>query len=257
MKVICISNMKGGVGKTVTAVALARGLHDQGRRVLLCDLDPQCNASFVSGLNVLETETTLFDVFKGEANTTDAIQPLEIGFDIAMCGLKATAADMTFTQLGRERILAEALKPIQDDYDCVICDTSPSLSLLTTAAATAADYLLIPTTADSLSIQGASQLDAYTRSIRKYCNPRLQVLGILVTMYNNRSVLSKSLEGAIQDLSASMETTVFDTRIRRAQALQDAASTQQDLYTTAAKATAIQDYKQLIMEVLNKIEEKG
>ena len=256
MKVLTLSNMKGGTAKTTTSVALANGLHDHGRRVLLIDADPQTNAGFVSGLNVLETETTLFDVFRGKANIEDAIQPLRFGYDIAICGLKATAADVSITRLGREQILVEALKPIQDDYDFVIIDTSPSLGILTTAAATAADYMIIPLTADPLAIQGATQLDAYTRNIRKYTNPDLKILGLLLTLYNGRSTLTKSLEGAIQATAARMGTTVFDSRIRRAQALQDATATQEDIYTAAARSTATEDYRKFVIEVLERIEGK-
>ena len=256
MKTIVLSNMKGGVGKSVSAVGLASGLHNQGKRVLLCDMDPQSNAAFMAGINVLDTETTLFDVFKGDADIEDAIQPVKLAFDVAMCGLQATAADLVFNQMGRERILSEALKPVRNIYDFVICDTSPSLSLLTTASATAADYLIAPLTADPLAIQGAEQLDGFTRNVRKYCNPDLQIMGLLLTMYNGRSTLTRSIEGIIQQTATKMGTTVFNTRIRRAQALQDAVVTQQDFYTAAARSTATADYMEFVTEVLNRIEGK-
>lgn len=261
MKVITLSNMKGGVAKSITSVALANGLHDKGYRVLLCDMDPQSNAAFMSGLDVLEVDLTLFDIFKdsfgGEADIKEAILPVRFGFDVAISGLKATAADMAFAQqMGRELVLKEVLKPIQDNYDFVICDTSPNLGILTTAAAVAADFMIVPMTADPFALSGATQLDAYMRNIRKYYNPDLRVLGILLTMYNNRSTLAKSLEAVIQSTAADMDTEVFNTRIRRAQALQDAASVQQDMYATAAKAKATQDYKEFVAEVLQRIERR-
>ena len=257
MKVICISNMKGGTGRSTTSVALANGLHDQGKRVLLTDMDPQMNAAFMSGVNIMGTQSTLFDVFRGEADMDEAISHLRFGFDLAMCGLQGTAADVTFTGLGRERILLEALETVRDDYDYVICDTSPSLSLLTTAALTAADYMIIPLTADPLAVQGAVQLDAYTKNVRRYCNPNLRVLGVVITMYNGRSTLTKSMEDAIQAAAAQMKTTVFDTRIRRAQALQDATATQQDPFTAAARSTATQDYRLFVSEVMERMEGNG
>ena len=257
MTTIVLCNMKGGTAKTTTSVALANGLHDQGKRVLLADMDPQMNSAFMSGVNIMEAPATLFDVFKGDAKTDEAILPLRLGFDLAMCGLQGTAADMTFTGLGRERILLEALEPVRKKYDYVICDTSPSLSLLTTAAMTAADHMIIPLTADPLAVQGAMQLNAYTQNVRRYCNPNLNALGLLVTMYNGRSTLTKSMEDAIQAAAEQMGTTVFNTRIRRAQALQDATATQEDIYTAAAKATATQDYKAFVSEVLERIEGNG
>ena len=160
MKVITLSNQKGGVAKTSTSNALSAGLYNRGYKVLAVDLDPQCNLSFSCGMDMLNTEKTLFDVFKGNADVTETIIPIKLGFDLLPGGLTLAGADMDFTQTGREYMLSEALEKVSENYDYCIIDTPPTLGVLTVNAMTAADYVIIPTTADIYAMQGFTQLYA-------------------------------------------------------------------------------------------------
>lgn len=251
MKTIVLCNQKGGVGKSTTAATLAAGLYMRGKRILMIDTDPQSNLSFMYGVNLLELPHTLYNVFRGECTLQDAIQPVKIGMDIITGGLELTAADSEFTsRLGRERMLSEALEPVQTVYDFCIIDTNPSLGVLTMTALTAADYAIIPMQADALSLQGAAQLRGFISNVQKYCNPALKVAGILLTMYNPRAVLSRGLEDAIKQAAADMGSIVFDTRIRRTQEVSNAIALQKDIFSNAPESTATLDYEAWIDELL-------
>lgn len=254
MITICFSNQKGGVGKTTTAAATAAGLYNRGKRVLMVDADPQGNLSFANGVDLLNVPNTLYDVFSGAAAITDAIQPVKIGLDIVTGGLQLTAADSQFTQMGRERMLSEALEAVQDQYDYCIVDVGPSLGILSMNAMTAADYIVIPMTADALALQGMIQLSDFIGNVRRYCNPDLQIAGILITMYNERTRLTRALRDTIDKTAEGMNTKVFKSRIRRTQAISDAIAVQADIYEQAPNATATADYSAFIDELLETIE---
>ena len=248
MKLISIANWRGGCGKTTTALALAYGLHGMGKRVLLIDLDPQCNASFSCGIDLTDLPATLYDVFRNESDIKDAIQQVEICLDIITGGLALSNADRTFTDIGRERLLAEALDPVKDEYDYGIIDTAPSVSLPTIMALTASDYLVIPVTTDAFSVQGLVQLRGLIQRVQKYTNQSLKVCGLLLTMYNKRITLAQALETSIQNIADSMGTKIFTTRIRRAQAISDQMALQRSIFSQKSKAA--DDYKDFITELL-------
>lgn len=250
MKTIVLSNKKGGVGKSTTAATLSAGLYMRGKRVLMIDTDPQSNLSFMFGVNLLDLAHTLYDVFRGECTLQDAIQPVKIGLDIVTGGLELTAADAEFIKIGRERMLSEALEPVQGQYDFCIIDTSPALGVLSMNALTAGDYAVIPMQADALSLQGAAQLRGFIDNVRKYCNPTLKVAGILLTMYNPRAVLSRGLEEAIKQAAADMGSIVFNTRIRRTQEVSNSIAMQKDIFSNAPESTATLDYESWIDELL-------
>ena len=119
MQIIAVANQKGGVGKTTTSTVLASGLYSKGHRVLLCDLDPQTNASFMTGVDVLSV-ANLYDVFKGEKTVGETIVPVRLGFDLLPGSLLLAAADSEFTQTGREYMLKEALDSIKEQYDYIV-----------------------------------------------------------------------------------------------------------------------------------------
>ena len=255
MITICFSIQKGGTAKTTSAGATATGLHARGKRVLMVDLDPQSNLSYASGIDLLNLPSTLFDVFSGAAAIQEAIQPVKVpGLDIVTGGLQLAAADSQFTQLGRERMLLEALEDVQDYYDYCIIDTGPALGVLAMNAMTAADYVVIPLTADALALQGVTQLADFIGNVRRYCNSDLQIAGILITIYNKRTRLSQALEDSIDKAAEEMGSKVFSSRIRRSQAIQDAIAVRTDIYEQAPKATATADYSAFIDELLETIE---
>lgn len=251
MQIVTLSNQKGGVAKTTTAYALAAGLHKKGYTVLMVDLDAQSNLSFTVGLDLLGLPgKTLYDVFKGQARTEEAIYPVQTGLDIAVGGLSLSAADMEFNGIGREYLLKKALEPIRGNYDFCIIDTSPVLGVLEMNALSASDKVIIPMFADAYSLQGISQLHGFIMNVQEYTNPKLEIAGLLLTKYTERSVLAKALEDGIQHAADQMKTKVYKTRIRNAAAVGISQLIRNDLFTEAPKATVTEDYKAFVDEFL-------
>ena len=253
MKILTLSNQKGGVAKTSTSNALAAGLYNRNYKVLAVDLDPQCNLSFSCGVDMLNTEKTLFDVFKGNAEVRETIIPLKLGFDLLTGGLTLAGADVDFTQTGREYMLSEALETVSGEYDFCIIDTPPTLGILTVNALTAADYVIVPMTADIYALQGLTQLNALIQNVRRYCNKGLKIAGILLTRYNDRQIISKTLKTNIGQAAERLSTEVFKTYIREGVAVRETQLLQSDLFTDAPKANVTQDYNNFIDELLERM----
>ena len=249
MKTVVFANQKGGVAKTTSAAALAAGLSERGFRVIVADCDPQCNLCLSSGVDMLTVEKTLYDVFKGTATVDDVIVS-GLGFDILPGGLALAAADMDFTQAGREYMLSEALEAISDRYDYAVVDTAPMLGILTTNALTAADGVIVPLTADVYALQGLNQLNGLIRNVRKYCNRGLRIYGLLLTKYNDRQNVSKVLRDQVDGAAAQLETKVYKTTIRESVAVREAQLLRCDFLKEAPNANATIDYKSFVAEFL-------
>lgn len=251
MKTISFCNQKGGVGKTTSALALASGLGKKGFRVLLMDLDPQCNASLASGVDMLSGNSTLYDLFRGDAGVMDVIQKTE-WYDIVTGGLALAAADMEFTQTGREYMLREALEDISSAYDYCIIDTAPSLGIITVNALTASQRVIIPMTPDIFSLQGLSQLNLLIARVKKYSNRGLTTEGLLITLYDTTTNISKTLREQIENAAVTLGTKVFTRPIRKNVAVRESQLMRTDIFTEAPKANAAKDYEVFIDEVLNR-----
>ena len=247
MKIIAITNQKGGVGKTTTATALAAGLQMQGFRTLLVDTDPQGNASDTYGLD--EDRPTVYDVFTGAVTAQEAIQHTAQG-DLLPGDIQMSAADMTFTRQGREFILREALSPIAAQYDYLILDTPPALGVTTINALTAADSLIVPVLADRYSLKGINQLTDTIETVQKYSNPRLRIEGILLTRYNARMILSRDVRFTIEQMAESWNTKVFKTTIRQSVTIPESQTQQESIFHYAPDSTTGQDYAAFIEEFL-------
>jgi len=247
MRTIAFMIQKGGTGKTTSVAALAAGIHGTGKTVLLIDLDPQQNLSFVEGLDVLNIDATLYNAWKGERKIQEAVQPIRTGMDIITGGLALASADFEFSgKAGREQLLKKSLEPIRDRYDYCIVDCPPSLGLLTMAAATAADGVIIPMTCDALALQGLAQLWGFLGDIRTYCNPDLSVLGILLTQYDERTITTKAMEQQIIGAADQIGVRVYDTRIHRSAAIRTAQAAQMDIFEKTSRAA--NDYKAFVRE---------
>lgn len=249
MKVLTLSNQKGGVAKTTTSIAIATGLHNKGMKVLAVDLDPQTNFSFACGVNVMDQDTTLFNVFKGESKIQDAITTTGIGFDLIPGGLMLASADMDFTQTGREYMLKEALKVLEANYDYVVIDTPPTLGILTVNALTASNVVIVPMIADIYSVQGLSQLNKQIQNVQRYCNPELKIGGLLMTKYNDRQNVSKTTKDMIDSVADQLNTRLFKTVIRESVAVRESALMQNDMFKEAPQANATVDYLEFINEL--------
>lgn len=255
MAIITLANQKGGVAKTSTALALASGFSDRGDKVLAIDLDPQGNFSFSCGVELLEVEHTIYDVFKGTASAESAIIPTTLDYDLIPGGLNLAGADMDFTQTGREFMLVETLQSIKQNYDYIIIDTPPTLGILTVNALTASDAVVVPMAADVYSLQGLSQLNGLITNVRRYCNKDLTIAGLLITRFNGRQNLSKALSQQIETSAEQLGTKVFNTRIRESVAIREAQLLHSDIFKEAPKANATLDYNDFIDELIGGLED--
>ena len=249
MKIITVTNQKGGAGKTTTAATLAAGLLLKGYKTLLIDLDPQGNLSYTAGANT--DGATALGVLTGEVKLQDAIQHTASG-DIIAASKALSGADAFIADTGKEYRLKEALEALQGLYDYVIVDTPPALGILTINALTACNSVIIPAQADIYSLQGIEQLAETMKPVKKYCNPALQIEGIVLTRYSPRSILSREVAELAEQLAAKLGTKLFKATIREAISVKEAQISQQTLYSYAPKAKVTEDYTALIEELLEK-----
>ena len=249
-KVISISNQKGGVGKTTTTGAIAAGFKQSGHKVLCVDLDPQSNLSFSAGA---ETEDcpTIYEILKGEAKITFSIQKVP-SFDIISSNILLSGIELEFTQTGREFLLKEVLSTVKDKYDYIFIDTPPALSILTVNAFTASDYIIIPMLADIFSLQGIAQLSETIERVKKYCNPNLKVEGIVLTKFNQRTILSREIKGTAELIAAQLNTSLFKSTIRSSVTIMEAQTNQQDIFKYSPKNSATLDYMDLVNELIER-----
>lgn len=249
-KVISISNQKGGVGKTTTTGAIAAGFRQKGYKVLCVDLDPQSNLSFSSGA---ETEDcpTIYEILKGEAKINFSIQKVP-PFDIISSNILLSGIELEFTQTGREFLLKEALGLVKDKYDYIFIDTPPALSILTVNAFTASDCIVIPMLADIFSLQGIAQLSETIERVKKYCNPNLKVEGIVLTKFNQRTILSREIKGTAELIAEQLNTSIFKSTIRSSVTIMEAQTNQQDIFRYSPKNPATLDYMDLVNELIER-----
>lgn len=248
MKTITFTNQKGGVAKTTSVYNFGVGLNNRGFKVLLIDLDPQENLFFTAGIG--DYDKTLYDVFKGECDVKDAIYNIKPSLDILPAGLKMSMADMEFNQPGREHLLETHLKKVERKYDYCIIDTPPVLNVLLMNALTASNECIIPTEADAYSIKGVAQLSLFIDNIKAYCNKRLKIRGMLVTKYVANTEVAKSVEDFVNVAAKSLNTIVFNTRIRKGEAVKKSQLRQKDLYDAYPRENVTADYNAFIDEYL-------
>ena len=247
MVIYTVANQKGGVAKSTTAAALVAGFNARGLKSLAIDTDPQGNLSYIMGAST--TGKSVLGLLTKEATAKEAVQHTAQG-DVIPSSRLLAAIDGIIADTGKEYRLKEALEELAGDYDCVVIDTPPALGILTVNALTAANVLIIPAQADTLSLQGIEQLATSIVPVKKYCNPALKVAGILLTRYNPRSVLTKEVTKAAANLAEAMGTKVFNATIREGIAVKEAQLMKQGLFEYAPKANVTQDYAAFIDELL-------
>ncbi len=250
-QIICIANQKGGVGKTTTAVNLSAAMAIFEKRTLLVDCDPQANATTGIGLDKNRLRQTLYHGMIGEANARelivdsqiDALKVLPsrvelIGFDVEM-----------MDEPDREKALKRLLDPIRSDFDYIIVDCPPSLSLLTVNAMTAADALLIPLQCEFYALEGLSQLIQTFQRIRQSLNPHLKISGILLTMFDKRTNLSHQVA---DDAESHFKELVYKTIIPRNVRLGESPSFGKPILLYDAASVGSQSYFSLAREIMTR-----
>lgn len=247
MKTIAIINQKGGVGKSTTAFTLASGLKNKGYKTLCIDMDAQGNLSYTADAN--DDLLTIYDLLAEDANINQAIQHTK-NFDLIASSKALSGADGFITDIGKEYKLKEILESVKNDYDYIIIDTPPALGILTVNALTACDSVIIPAQADIYSLQGIEQLSKTIQPIKKYCNDKLKIDGILLTRYSPRAILSREVAEIANDLAQNLNTKVFKSTIREAIAVKESQINKQSLFDYAPNSNVTNDYLNFINELL-------
>jgi chromosome partitioning protein len=222
-RVFCVANQKGGVGKTTTTVNLAAGLARVGQRVLVVDLDPQGNATMGSGIDKRSLELTVYDVLLEVASVCEARRRADkAGYDVLGANRELAGAEVELVGLERrERRLRDALEPVQADYDFVLLDCPPSLSLLTLNGLCCAHGVVVPMQCEYFALEGLSDLVNTIRQVHGNLNPDLQIIGILRVMFDARITLQQQVS---EQLKAHFGDKVFNTVIPRNVRLAEAPS---------------------------------
>jgi chromosome partitioning protein len=252
--VLSVANQKGGVGKTTTSVNLAAAIALKKKRTLLIDLDPQANAS-ITFFSPDETLTTMYDIF-GEhpAEMANVIRPTkDQNLFVAPARLALARLEQQLAgQFDAPFKLKDALAPILKNYDYIVLDTPPALGILTVNALVASTHLLVPIQAAYFAIEGTDDLlETYGR-IRSRPNPDLKMLGVVITLYDKRTNISRDTH---EQIRATFGNALFKTRISKNVRLEESPAYKETVFSYAPKSSGAEEYKKLAQEVLQRVEE--
>ncbi|GHT47041.1 chromosome partitioning protein ParA [Endomicrobiia bacterium] len=246
--IIAVVNQKGGVGKSTTAHALGIGLANKGFKVLFIDLDGQGNLSYM--LNADMQKGSVLDLLMRKAKINDVLQHCQRADLIASTPMQA-GADSIITATGKEYRLKEALEDVISKYDYIIIDTPPSLGILVINALTLAYTAIIATQADIFSLQGISQVNETINTVKQYCNNALKIGGILLTRYNERTLISRDIAETLGKIASNLKTKLYKATIRENITIKEAQSTRQDIYTYAPNSNGARDYQEFVKEYIS------
>ncbi len=248
--VIALCNQKGGVGKTTTTINLGAALVEQGFRVLLVDFDPQGAASVGLGVNPNTLDRTIYNLLvEGEGSPLDVVVPTAVpGLDLMPANIDLSAAELQLvTEVGRESALQRVLAPLLPHYDVVLVDCQPSLGLLTLNALCAADWALVPLECEFFALRGVALLMDTITKVRRRLNPNLQVLGVLATMFDGRTLHTREVQ---QRLREGFGDRLFSTVINRTIKFPETSVAGVPITSYAPASGAARAYRNLADEVL-------
>ncbi|GAB3679721.1 ParA family protein [Angustibacter aerolatus] len=249
-RIIAMCNQKGGVGKTTTTINLGAALAEAGRRVLLVDFDPQGALSVGLGINPHELETTVYNVLMDRSVDARAVvqRTAVAGLDVLPANIDLSAAEVQLVgEVAREMVLARALRTVSDDYDVVLIDCQPSLGLLAVNALTAAHGVIIPLECEFFALRGVALLVETIEKVQDRLNPRLEIDGILATMYDGRTLHSREVVARVVDAFGDL---VFHTVIGRTVKFPDATVAAEPITVYASTHAGAEAYRQLARELV-------
>ncbi len=247
--IISLLNHKGGVGKTTSAINIGAGLVELGKRALLVDLDPQANLTL--SLGIPRQPSTIYEAIRGEAD----LEPYTVkeGLDVITSTLDLSGAEMELiNEAGREFILRELFDTVIEEYDYIIIDCPPSLGLLTLNALTCSRYVFIPLQTEFLALQGLVKIKQVIDKVRFRLNKKLEIGGVIATMYDQRKVLNRNVAESIHKYFGKK---VFNTYIRDNVALAEAPTERKDIFDYNRRSNGAADYLSLCKEIVERTEE--
>ncbi len=248
--VIALCNQKGGVGKTTTTINLGAALAETGRRVLLVDFDPQGSLSVGLGVNPHTLKTSIYNLLLSkETDVHDVIMDTGVeGLDMLPANIDLSAAEVQLvSEVAREQTLRRVLAKVRGEYDVILIDCAPSLGLLTVNALTAADKVVIPLECEFFALRGVALLTDTIEKVQERLNPELEVLGIVGTMYDGRTLHSREV---LQRVVEAFGDTVFHTVIRRTVKFPETTVAGEPITTYASASPGADAYRMLAREVL-------
>ena len=249
--ILTLANQKGGVGKTTTAVNLAAFLGKKKKKVLVIDLDPQGNATSGLGIDKSELDSTIYDVLVNEEPMTDSIwESSAANVSICPTNINLAGAEIELVNvMSREQVLKSALAPVKDDYDYIIIDCPPSLSILTINALTASDGIIIHIQGEYYALEGLTQLVDTINIVKKKLNKNLSILGVVLSMFDRRTQLTRQVE---EEVSNYFGDKVFNTHIPRNVRLAEAPSHGVAILDYDKNSKGSKAYESLAAEVIKR-----